>query len=186
LPVVKKAPKKKPIGKCTSYDQLNTHFWNEELREWCRNQGLKVSGSKKELIHRILEHTAGEKENSSSAPSRANEDVETSEEEDGTGTDVAEDDEEEDEELETEEPVPPKRLSSLRSHVFALSGTLSRSREEIIGIIRKHKGEYRSTVTRDVTHILCADPDADSAKLNKAREIGIAIVSESYLAPFMH
>jgi len=55
-----KPSKKKPAIKrgITKVD-LNTHFYREELFEYCKEHGLKTQGNKKDFIIRILAHVEG-------------------------------------------------------------------------------------------------------------------------------
>jgi hypothetical protein len=60
----KVAVKKVPISKATEFEQLNQHYLLSDMVEFCRRQKLRVSGTKKEVIHRIISHNLGDKENS--------------------------------------------------------------------------------------------------------------------------
>jgi len=51
------------IKKGISYQDIFQHYNTEEIRDWCRDNGLKVSGNKPELIKRILAYFDGDKEN---------------------------------------------------------------------------------------------------------------------------
>jgi NAD-dependent DNA ligase len=50
-----------------------------------------------------------------------------------------------------EEEAPGKTLKGM---VFAISGTLSLKRDDVIAAIAKHKGEYASSITKKVTHLI--------------------------------
>jgi len=54
---------KKAIKQGLSYQDIFQHYNLEELVEWCRENELKVSGPKPEVIKRILSFLDGEKEN---------------------------------------------------------------------------------------------------------------------------
>src|SRR5690606_21856508 len=63
----KKKPKltyskeKKPIEKGITYDDIFQHYYVGEVRDWCREHGLKTAGNKKDLIKRILAFLEGDK-----------------------------------------------------------------------------------------------------------------------------
>jgi hypothetical protein len=84
----------------------------------------------------------------------------------------AEDEEEE------EEKNSDKFLSG---KIIATIGKLSMPREKIIGLIEKNGGKYAKSITKDVTHVICAKKDDKTQKLQKAKELGKIIVTESFL-----
>jgi len=61
----KKRPEPKPskhkpdIKKGINKVDLNHHYSREELSDWCKDHKLTVSGNKREIIQRILDHLAG-------------------------------------------------------------------------------------------------------------------------------
>jgi len=104
-------------------------------------------------------------------------------EEDPVSEEVEEKSDEKSEEKSEEDQImdeaPP---SSLKGMVFALTGTLSESRAKMSKLITSHGGKVAASMTKNVTHLLAADPTEDSAKLNKAREAGVKIVGEKFLS----
>ncbi|EGC31658.1 hypothetical protein DICPUDRAFT_156466 [Dictyostelium purpureum] len=63
VPAKKEAPAKKvitfskkklPLKKGLRYHDIFQHYYVEELQSFCREEGLKISGTKKEVINRIL------------------------------------------------------------------------------------------------------------------------------------
>jgi len=58
--------KKKPLEKGITYDDIFQHYYVNEVRDYCKANGLKSSGKKKELINRILAYLNGEEEETSS------------------------------------------------------------------------------------------------------------------------
>jgi len=54
--------KKKPLEKGVTYDDIFQHYYVNEVRDYCKVNGLKSSGKKKELINRILAYLNGEEE----------------------------------------------------------------------------------------------------------------------------
>jgi hypothetical protein len=55
--------KRPAIKNGVSYHDMYQLYLLEELVDWCRDNGLKVSGTKKEVINRILAYFDGDKEN---------------------------------------------------------------------------------------------------------------------------
>jgi len=62
--------KKKPLEKGVTYDDIFQHYYVNEVRDFCKANGLKSSGKKKELINRILAFLNGEEEDSKKKSSR--------------------------------------------------------------------------------------------------------------------
>jgi len=60
---VKFSKDKKTIKKGISYQDIFQHYYFEEIQEWCRENDLKVSGTKPDLIKRILSFLDGDIEN---------------------------------------------------------------------------------------------------------------------------
>merc|ERR1712110_630518 len=54
---------KKPIAEATKYQELFQHYYVADLQQWAADNGLKVSGTKKVLIERILAFNGGDTEN---------------------------------------------------------------------------------------------------------------------------
>jgi len=54
--------KKKPIEKGTTYEEIFQHYYVEELRDYAKQKGIKVSGKKPVLIKRILSFLEGNTE----------------------------------------------------------------------------------------------------------------------------
>jgi len=58
-----KVTKKVAINKATEPAQLAQHYKAMDLEAWCRDNGLKTSGTKKVLVARIIAYNNGEEEN---------------------------------------------------------------------------------------------------------------------------
>ena len=58
-----KITKKKSIEKATEYLELFQHYKASDLESWCKDNGLKTSGTKKVLCERILAYKDGDTEN---------------------------------------------------------------------------------------------------------------------------
>jgi len=55
-----KASKKKPdIKKGITKTDLNTHYYRQELQDYCKDNDLNTTGSKRDFISRILAHVEG-------------------------------------------------------------------------------------------------------------------------------
>ena len=65
--------------------------------------------------------------------------------------------------------------------VFAITGTLSRVRKDIVKLIEAEGGQVRGSVTGDVTHLIAANPYLATAKMTAAQAKGIVIVDESFI-----
>jgi DNA ligase (NAD+) len=61
----------------------------------------------------------------------------------------------------------------------------SGSRTEMEARIRRAGGEVKSSVTRDVTHLVCNVPDAGTSKHRRAIDLGIPIIDEDRLVEMM-
>ena len=64
---------------------------------------------------------------------------------------------------------------------IVMTGKLPRSRAEYQNIIEAGQGKCSTTITKKVTHLVAKDPDGASAKLSKARALGVQIVGEHFL-----
>jgi len=65
--------------------------------------------------------------------------------------------------------------------VIALSGKLSMTSDEIKKLIEKNGGTFSKGITKDVTHVVCANMDDKTKKLDKAKEEGKELVDEKFL-----
>lgn len=88
--------------------------------------------------------------------------------------------------------MPPKKSAAakkkdasdaLADKVFALSGTLTKTRDEISTLIEENGGTVASSVTKKVTHLITTEEDfaAASNKVETAKKNGIFIVNEDWL-----
>ena len=73
-------------------------------------------------------------------------------------------------------------MASLKECVFAITGKLSKLRAEITKDIEEAGGVVKSSVTKDVTHLLANSEDGkETTKMIAAREKGIKVVDEAWL-----
>lgn len=68
---------------------------------------------------------------------------------------------------------------SLQGKVFCLTGTLNYQREFFISLIETYDGKYKTSITKDVNVLICANPRSNSKKLINARNNGIKVISEN-------
>ncbi|CAB3245403.1 unnamed protein product [Arctia plantaginis] len=74
--------------------------------------------------------------------------------------------------------IPEGTPNCLKDCAFLLTGVLdSFEKDEIAAAINKYGGCVKSAVTKKVTHVLAGD-DAGPAKMAKAKELGIQIITE--------
>ncbi len=69
----------------------------------------------------------------------------------------------------------------LDGYRIAITGTLSKVRADIIRDIEKAGGSFCATVGKTTTHLVAANPYMSTVKFDKARAMGVEIVSESFL-----
>lgn len=65
---VKVSSKKKDIKKGITYDEIFQHYYVDEVRDYCKEHGLKTSGKKSDLIKRILAFLEGDEETTKAQP----------------------------------------------------------------------------------------------------------------------
>jgi NAD-dependent DNA ligase len=80
-------------------------------------------------------------------------------------------------------PSKKKASNDYSTWVIAITGTLSRKRDDVIEGIESAGATYSSTVTKKCTHLIVSDPNSNTAKIVKARESGVTILGEDDL-PF--
>lgn len=66
---VQASKKKKPIEKGITFDDVFQHYYVDEVRDWCKEKGLKTTGKKTMLIRRILAYLDGDTETTMATPS---------------------------------------------------------------------------------------------------------------------
>lgn len=64
---------------------------------------------------------------------------------------------------------------------FCITGSLSQPKSHFEKIIRANGHDYTDTFSKEVTHLVAADPDSGSNKLQKARKMNIPVISEQDL-----
>jgi len=68
---------------------------------------------------------------------------------------------------------------------FVLTGTMSRGRKEIGADIEANGGELHSSVSKNTTYLVQADPTAQSGKTKKAAKLGVEVIGEDELETMM-
>lgn len=75
---------------------------------------------------------------------------------------------------------------SLAGKSFCITlGLRSGSREQVEAMIRRHGGVVKSSVSRDLTYLVCNTPSETTTKLTRAKELGTPIISEDELMIMM-
>lgn len=77
-------------------------------------------------------------------------------------------------------PTAATAKKTLNGMLIAITGKLMLPRSEYEKIIHANGGVFSSTVTKKVTHLIAANPDSASSKLEKARKNGTKIIGESF------
>jgi ATP dependent DNA ligase domain/BRCA1 C Terminus (BRCT) domain len=67
------------------------------------------------------------------------------------------------------------------NNIVAITGKMAIPRQSIVSFIESEGGTISSSITKKVTHLICANPSDSSTKLKKARDMGIKIVGEDSL-----
>ena len=82
--------------------------------------------------------------------------------------------------LSSENEVPAQRSSALAGLTFVLTGTLqSLGRDEATELIESHGGKVSGSVSKKTSFVVAGD--AAGSKLDKAQELGVAVVDEQGL-----
>lgn len=76
-----------------------------------------------------------------------------------------------------------KKSSELSGMSFIFTGFRSKESEDII---KEKGGEIKSSVSKNVTHLVCKDKNSTSSKINKARDLGIIIMNVEELNDLLH
>lgn len=66
---------------------------------------------------------------------------------------------------------------SLAGKSFCFTGKMQRGRKELEGLVGKAGGQVRS-VSGELNYLVIADPSSTSSKANKARKLGVELISE--------
>ncbi len=64
---------------------------------------------------------------------------------------------------------------------FCITGSLSQPKSHFEQLIRAKGHDYTDTFSKEITHLVAADPASGSSKLQKARKAGIPVISEAEL-----
>jgi DNA ligase (NAD+) len=78
-----------------------------------------------------------------------------------------------------------KSGSKLLGKSFCLTGSLSRPRPIIEDEIRVLGGSVSGSVSKRTNYLVCEDPDSNSGKAKKARELGVILITEESLIEMM-
>jgi NAD-dependent DNA ligase len=68
--------------------------------------------------------------------------------------------------------------SALVGKTFTITGPLDKTREFYVALIEAYGGSYKPSFTKEVSHVITANPRNNSIKLQNARKFGTTILSE--------
>lgn len=197
-------PKFATIDECETYDQLFQYYKLENLVAWCKENGLKSSGTKKVVINRILAYHSGDKENTMADPERLNrkkstkaKKVDTKEypapsrvskrqmERNQAMVESSDEEEEDDvmmdvseEEMDVSQEEDENHPSTVEGLSIALYGKCKSN--EIKELIERNGGQvYAGSKLKKSVIVLC--DDAASDKFVKVAKQGIRVVERDFL-----
>lgn len=75
--------------------------------------------------------------------------------------------------------TPSAQKKSLSGLNFAITGTLSQPRADLVQQIENSGGKFHSAVTRHTNYLITNDPSSNSAKLIAAKKLGVKIITEN-------
>ena len=75
----------------------------------------------------------------------------------------------------------PKQQLKAGAFIICITGALSKSKEHFKTLIESVGHGYTDTFSKSTTHLVAADPDSGSSKLEKAKKAGTKVISEDEL-----
>src|SRR5207237_242606 len=78
-------------------------------------------------------------------------------------------------------PISREQQGPLAGLAFAFTGASSRSRAELVHLVESNGGRVLSSVTKETTYLVIADPESTSTKAVKARKLGTKLITEEDL-----
>jgi DNA ligase (NAD+) len=85
--------------------------------------------------------------------------------------------------LSMEEPVERAERATLAGRTFVITGTHAMSRKEMTSLIERHGGRVTSSVSRSTDYLVAGE--SPGSKLDRARELGVAILDETGLVQLL-
>lgn len=85
--------------------------------------------------------------------------------------------------VEVEEVV--EVVGALTGKSFCITGSLSRNKKAVYADIEAAGGEAWTSVKKGLSYLIQADPDASSAKSEKAKKLGVEVISEEQLGEML-
>jgi DNA ligase (NAD+) len=82
------------------------------------------------------------------------------------------------------EPVERAEHSTLAGRTFVVTGTHTRSRKELTALIERHGGRVSGSVSRSTSYLVAGE--SPGSKLDRAGELGVAIIDEDGLLALVH
>lgn len=77
--------------------------------------------------------------------------------------------------------VKDKIKGGLTGKKIAITGKTDMKRADLQNFIAEHGGEYKGSVSKEVSHLVIADPNSTSVKAAGARKLGIQLITETQL-----
>jgi DNA ligase (NAD+) len=74
--------------------------------------------------------------------------------------------------------IKQKIVGKLTGKKIAITGSTKMKRAELEKMIHDHGGEYKSSVSKECTHLIIADVNSTSAKAVSARKLHITLITE--------
>lgn len=71
------------------------------------------------------------------------------------------------------------KSKKLEGMTICITGSTEVKRDDLIKIIKENGGEFKSSVSKDTSHLMLADPSKVSTKTKNASKLGIKIISEA-------
>lgn len=68
--------------------------------------------------------------------------------------------------------------NKLAGKAICITGSTNVKRSDLVKIIKANGGEWKSSINKETTHLIIADPTKVSSKTNKASNLGIKLISE--------
>lgn len=79
------------------------------------------------------------------------------------------------------EPVPPEDEGPLAGLTFCFTGSATRPRGELVQEVESRGGRVLGSVTKELRYLVIADVASTSTKAEKARKLGIKLITEEQL-----
>jgi NAD-dependent DNA ligase len=89
-------------------------------------------------------------------------------------------------EVDSREYIVAEMSEKLSGKSFCFTGALSNTREFYKALVELHGGTFSSSVTKNLTYLVMADPRSHSTKAEKARSYGTTCIGEKELLKMLY